>query len=83
MSSSTYVVSDADREAFKRDGFVHLKGVLTNEEVCTCFIVGKRSEFFKQLKLPITLKAVLETTLHLPINLQMYLPAVLMFVFVD
>ena len=29
----TYVVTDADREAFRRDGYVHLRGVLSPEEM--------------------------------------------------
>lgn len=30
---STYVVTDADREAFRRDGYVHLRGVMSPEEM--------------------------------------------------
>ena len=30
---NTYVVTDAERAAFDRDGFVHLRGVLTEDEV--------------------------------------------------
>lgn len=28
-----YIIGDSDREAFRRDGFVHLRGVLSEEEV--------------------------------------------------
>jgi ectoine hydroxylase-related dioxygenase (phytanoyl-CoA dioxygenase family) len=30
---ATYVVTDADREAFRRDGYVHLRGVMSPEEM--------------------------------------------------
>jgi phytanoyl-CoA hydroxylase len=32
-NAATYLVTDADREAFERDGYVHLRGVMSPEEM--------------------------------------------------